>query len=80
MYLVYTTPPPQILHNHCFQFLLGITVVSTDIEDYGYAIFFFEGGGGVNKVHCGVCENGEFRERLSDKMHATIPKGIVGEK
>ena len=39
------------------------------IKDNGYAIFLVgwggggEGGlreGGVNKVHCGLCENGEF--------------------
>ena len=25
-------PPPRILHNHCFQFHLGITVVPTEIQ------------------------------------------------
>ena len=41
-------PPPQVLHNHSFQFLLGITVVRREIEDNGYAILFFGGGtGGV---------------------------------
>lgn len=25
--------PPTILHNHCFHFLLGITVVLTEIEE-----------------------------------------------
>ena len=48
-------PPPQKkVHNHCFQFLLGISVVPRDIKDNGYAKFW-----GVNKVHCGRCENGE---------------------
>ena len=42
------------MHNHCFQFLLGITVVPGEIQDNGYAKF-----GGVNKVHYGLCENGE---------------------
>ena len=28
---------PQILHNDCFQFLLGITVVPREIEDDAYA-------------------------------------------
>ena len=28
---------PKILHNCCFQFLLGITVVRREIEDNGYA-------------------------------------------
>ena len=30
---------PRLLHNHCFQFLLGITVVPREIEDNGYAKF-----------------------------------------
>ena len=46
---------PKILHNHCFQFLLGITAVLREIEHYGYAKFW-----GVNKVHYGLCENGGF--------------------
>ena len=44
---------PQILHNHCFQFLLGITVVPREIKNKGYAILFLvgrrRGGGEVNK-------------------------------
>ena len=35
---------PKILHNHCFLFLLGITVVPIEI---------------LNKVHLGLGENGE---------------------
>ena len=37
---------PRILHNHCFQFLLGTTVVLREIEDNGYAKFWW-----VNKLH-----------------------------
>ena len=36
--------PPRILHKNCFQFLLGITVVSREIKNDSYA--FFWGGGG----------------------------------
>ena len=47
---MHLVPPSikNILHNHCFQFLLGITVVPREIEDNGYVIlvFFFAGGGG----------------------------------
>ena len=46
---------PKILHNYCFQFLLGITVVPREIEDNGYVKFW-----GVNKVQYALCENGEF--------------------
>ena len=53
--------PPQILHNHSFQFLLGITVVPREIENNGHAEFFFlgGGGGGLTRVHYGLCEKGE---------------------
>ena len=40
MHLLY----PQILHNYCFQFLPGITVVPREIEDNGYVKLW--GGGG----------------------------------
>ena len=36
---------------------VGIAVVPREIEDNGYAKLW--GGGGVNKVHYGLCENGE---------------------
>ena len=54
------TPPPlpkKKLHNHCFQFLLGITVIPREIEANGYVKFW-----GVNKVHYGLCDNGELNE------------------
>ena len=38
--------PPKILHDHCSQFLLGITVVPREIQDNGYDFFFWGGGGG----------------------------------
>ena len=49
IHLACPPPPPQILHNLCFSFLLGITVVPREIEDNGYAHFlpFFRGGEGV---------------------------------
>ena len=45
----------------CFQFLLGVTVGPREIKDKGYAIFVFLAGegGGVNKVHYGLCGSGE---------------------
>ena len=45
---------PKNLRNHCFQFLLSITVVPREIEDNGYAKFWV-----LNKIHYGLCENGE---------------------
>ena len=55
MYLVY--PHPQILQNHCFQFLLGITVIPRETEDD--AKFW-----GVKKVLYGLCENNEYTHLL----------------
>ena len=43
-------PPPKILHNRYFEFLLGITVVPREIQDNGYAKFRR-----ANKVHYGLC-------------------------
>jgi len=38
--------PPKILHNLCFPFLLGVTVVPRETEDDTYAKFW-----GANKVY-----------------------------
>ena len=53
---MHLVPPSikNILHNHCFQFLLGITVVPREIEDNGYVILFFFWGGGVGGGKQGV--------------------------
>ena len=47
--------PLRSLHNHCLQTLQGIKVVPREIENNGYAKFL-----GANKVHYGLCENGEY--------------------
>ena len=46
-------PPPQILHNLCFSFLLGITAVPREIENNALQNF-----GGVNKLHYGKSGSG----------------------
>ena len=49
IHLACPRPPfPQILHNLCSSFLLGITVVPREIEDNAYAL-----GGGATKVYLG---------------------------
>ena len=48
--------PIKILHNHCFQFPLGIIFIPREIEDRCYEKKM---GGGGNKVHFGLGENGE---------------------
>ena len=58
MHLVHlppTQPQPPPPPPHCFQFLLGITVISRDIEDNAYANVW-----GINKVHYRLCENDEW--------------------
>ena len=78
MNLVHPPPPPpqkKNFHNHCFQFLLSITVVLREIQDNGYAKNFLSrggGGGGVNKVLYGLCENGEYSWTFSPKTRALI--------
>ena len=44
---------PQILHKHCFQFLLGLTMVPRENENNTYAKF-----GGTNKEYYGIFRNG----------------------
>ena len=69
---------PKILHNHCFQFLLGVAVVPREIEDNGYAKFWR-----LNKVHYGLCENGElwrfsiimFEEYSSETQGRSVGSG-----
>ena len=49
---LFSLPPPQkktILHNHCFSFLFGITVVPRETENNAYAKF---GGGGGGQIRC----------------------------
>ena len=53
MHLICTLFAPQILHNLCFSFLLGITAVPREIENKGYAKFW-----GTNKMHYGKCGSG----------------------
>ena len=58
---------PKTLHNRCFQLFLGITVVLRDIQDTGYVKFW----PGVNKVHYGLCENGEFDKNTYQKLQTS---------
>ena len=43
---------PEMLHNCCFQFLLGIAVVSGEIEEKGLCNI-------LRAKQVGLCENGE---------------------
>ena len=62
-------PPPQkkkkkkLLHNRCLRFLfLGRLYYPGEIGNNGYTNVFLwggVGGGGLNKMHYGLCENGE---------------------
>ena len=52
--------PPKVLHNHCLRFSLRRLLYLPEIGRNRYTKF---GGGGegwwLNKVHYGLCENGE---------------------
>ena len=60
--------PPKILHNHCFQFLQGITLIPREIKDNGYAKFWE-----VNKVS-GLSENGEEQKDKNEKKKQLLFK------
>ena len=56
--------PLKILHNYCFQFLLGITVIPRKIQDNVYAKEWGGGAGGWwgkqgALLYICLCENGE---------------------
>ena len=57
--IMHIVPPPppkkKKIRTHCFQFLIGITVVPREMEDNGCAKFLK-----VNKVHYGLGENGQY--------------------
>ena len=44
---------PQILHKHCFQFLLGITMIRRENKNNAYEKF-----GGTNKEYYGILRTG----------------------
>jgi len=46
---------PQILHKHCFQFLLGIRIIIRENKNNVYADF-----GGADGEHYGVFRSGPF--------------------
>ena len=51
---------PQILHKHCFQFLLGITKAPRENKNNAYAKF-----GGTNKEYYGIFRSGLFRNQMA---------------
>ena len=57
LYISHNAPylAPQILHNLCVSFLLGITTVPREIENNANAKFW-----GANKVHYGRCASGVY--------------------
>ena len=70
MHPVYCRSPPsplpqkkEILHNHCLRFFFGRMQYPGEMKNNYYAKFSFfgggVGGGGVNEVLYGLCENGD---------------------
>ena len=51
---------PQNLHKHCYQFLLGLTMVLRENKNNAYAKF-----GGTNKEYYGIFRSGLFSSFLS---------------
>ena len=48
---------PQILHKHCFQFLLGLTMVPRENKNNAYPKF-----GRINKEYYGIFQSGLLKE------------------
>ena len=49
--IIFLSPsPPKNLHNHCFQFLLGLRIVPRETENNGYAKLWRGRGGGDKKI------------------------------
>ena len=71
--------PSKILHNHCLQFLLGITVVPREIEDNGYAKFWGRGGkqGALWSIHkvCPLFSN--YKSSLIIPLPASLSNGSI---
>ena len=61
-----TPPPPKKKNIISFQFLLGIKVIPREIEDYFFIYFLLEEGGGKDKLHYGLCENGALEYKHID--------------
>ena len=61
---------PQILHKHCFQFLLGHTMVLRENKNNAYANF-----GGTNKEYYGI-----FRSGLYARVGVTVFESPVEER
>ena len=51
--------PPKVLHNHCLRFSLRRLLYLPEIGRNRYTKLGRGGGGWLNKVHYGLCENGE---------------------
>ena len=65
---------PQIFHNFCFSFLLGITAVPREIETNAYAKFFFLGGGGGGRGRQIRCIMGNVQ--LTYRYHPPIVQAL----
>ena len=55
---------PQILHQHCFQFLLGITMVLGGIKNNAYSKFVW-----TNKEYYGIFQNRMETFQQAKKKH-----------
>ena len=62
---------PQILHKHCFQFLLGITMVPRENKNNAYEKF-----GGTNKEYYGIFRSGLLLLRIHFLRVVLINTGI----
>ena len=74
MHLAFVNFIPRILLNHCFQFSWVLQSSQEKSKTMFRQSFFFGRGrgGGVNKVHYGLCENSEFHSFLVLNMRRLL--------
>ena len=62
----------KTLHNLRFLFLMGITVVPTEIKEVCKIWGGGGGGKGANKVYYGICKTGELQGKLGDVLFRMV--------
>ena len=63
---------PQILHKHCLQFLLGLTMVQRENKNNPYAKF-----GGTNKEYYGIFGSGGSKTQVTGQVRSGQVTGQV---
>ena len=70
--IIFFSPSPQnILRNHCFEFPLGLRIITRETENNNFAIFFLGGYKKLIKVFSKVA-NGNLYTSVLSRMHTIL--------